>query len=229
MTGSRIFLHGGVARVGSTVLLLVAGVSPVPEPVSITARAAPTVSAAPAAVVAPPVTPAPDPGAGAAARGEVAAERWSWPVGPRHDVLRPFEAPASTYGAGHRGIDLPGEAGSPVRAPAAGVVSFSGVVVDRPVLSIQHAGDLVSSLEPVSGTVHVGDRVSAGQVLGTVATGAHCADRCVHFGVRLHGRYISPLLFLGGIERAVLLPLRAAGPAADMPRGQGQARGWASR
>ncbi|MGY4857179.1 M23 family metallopeptidase [Cryobacterium sp. AP23] len=229
MTGSRIFLHGGVARVGSTVLLLLAGVFPAPEPASTTARAAPTVSAAPAAVVAPPATPAPPPGAGAAARGEAPAERWYWPVGPPHDVLRPFEAPASTYGAGHRGIDLPGRAGSPVRAPSAGVVSFSGVVVDRPVLSIQHAGDLLSSFEPVSGTVRVGDRVSAGQVVGTVATGGHCADRCEHFGVRLHGQYISPLLFLGGIEQAVLLPLDAAGPGAGMPPGQGQARGWASR
>jgi len=140
------------------------------------------------------------------------AALWQWPVGGPQGLQRAFDAPLSRYGTGHRGIDLVASPGAPVRAPADGVVSFSGVVVDRPVLSLQHGEDLVSSFEPVAATVSVGDRVAAGQVIGVVASGAHCAQRCVHFGVRRHGQYISPILFLGGLARAVLLPLPPAGP-----------------
>ncbi len=127
-------------------------------------------------------------------------------------MVGPFEAPASRYAAGHRGIDLVAGEGHPVRSPADGVVTFVGRVVDRPVLSIQHGEDLISSFEPVTATVSEGDRVLAGQVVGIVATGSHCTARCVHFGVRRHGQYISPMLFLGGLARAVLLPLPPTGP-----------------
>jgi len=127
-------------------------------------------------------------------------------------VVRAFEAPADRYSAGHRGIDLVAGEGDPVRAPADGEVTFVGTVVDRPVLSIRHGNDLISSFEPVTATVGEGDRVRAGQVIGIVATGAHCSGQCVHFGVRRHGQYISPVLFLGGVARAVLLPLPPPGP-----------------
>ncbi|MGO4782596.1 M23 family metallopeptidase [Cryobacterium sp. W22_MBD10_FK3] len=143
---------------------------------------------------------------------EAVQSAWSWPVGPPRDLVRPFEAPASRYGAGHRGIDLVAAEGHPVRSPADGVVTFVGTVVDRPVLSIQHGNDLVSSFEPVTATVSEGERVRAGQVIGIVAAGAHCTGRCVHFGVRRHGQYVSPTLFLGGLARAVLLPLPPTGP-----------------
>jgi murein DD-endopeptidase MepM/ murein hydrolase activator NlpD len=164
------------------------------------------------------------------------ADRWVWPVGAPGPPLRPFSAPATPYSSGHRGVDLASAAGAPVRSPADGVVSFAGVVVDRPVLSIQHADDLVSSFEPLTATVGVGDRVRAGQVVGTVGVGAHCSGRCVHLGVRRHGHYVSPLLFFDGVARAVLLPLPAAagaeapaGPAAAAAPVRAQARGWASR
>jgi murein DD-endopeptidase MepM/ murein hydrolase activator NlpD len=140
---------------------------------------------------------APDPGAGA----------WKWPADPPHAVSRPFEAPRTRYAAGHRGIDIATVLGIPVYAPAPGVVAFAGVVVDRPLLSIAHPGDLVSSLEPVQPAVTAGERVSAGQVVGITASGGHCASACLHFGVRLHGQYVSPMLMLASVPRAVLLPM----------------------
>ncbi|GAB3141217.1 M23 family metallopeptidase [Marisediminicola antarctica] len=174
------------------------------------------------ALVALAVSPDGRPAAGAAG----AAPQWLWPVGPPYVVSRPFVAPATTYAAGHRGIDIrvdavtepgPGaELGArgsrEVIAPADGVVHFVGTVVDRPVLSLRHPGGLVSSFEPVDSGLVEGQPVSAGDVVGTVrvdaATPAHCPTPCLHFGVRLHGDYVSPLNFLGGIARSVLLPTR---------------------
>lgn len=136
-----------------------------------------------------------------------AATRWEWPLGGAQAVSRGFVAPPTRYSAGHRGIDLEAAPSDRVHAPAAGVVSFAGSVAGRPVLSIAHPGDLISSFEPVLAGVAEGDVVVAGTVVGNVASGGHCDARCLHFGVRLHGEYVSPLLYLAGVPRAVLLPL----------------------
>ena len=118
-----------------------------------------------------------------------------------------YVAPATEYGPGHRGIDIQAPAGSVVRAPASGVVHFVGFVVDRPLLSIAHPGGVLSSFEPVSATVATGDRVRAGEVIGVLLAG-HCSAPCLHLGARIDGQYINPLLFLGAVPRAVLLPMR---------------------
>jgi len=141
---------------------------------------------------------------------------WVWPVeGPRV-VERPFVAPAEPWSAGHRGVDLGAPAaGVPVRAVMAGVVHFAGVVVDRPVVTVRD-GQLLATVEPVEPIVVAGDPVAAGQVIGTLLPG-HCAAArragpCVHLGVRLAGEYVSPLRYLGGLQRAVLLPVAPSGP-----------------
>ena len=131
---------------------------------------------------------------------------WLWPVAAPHPVVRPFIAPATPYAAGHRGIDIR-TPGTEVLAPASGVVSFAGVVVDRPVLSIRHPGGIVSSYEPVSSDLSAGDAVSRGQPVGTLLPG-HCAALCLHLGVRVDGQYVSPLNYLGEIPRSILLPTR---------------------
>ena len=142
---------------------------------------------------APPVTRAP-------------GERWTWPVAGDRAVIRTFEAPATAYAAGHRGIDLIASEGTAVVAAASGTVSFAGVVVDRPVVSISSPGGLVASIEPVAASVAAGDTVVAGERIGSVATGGHCSSTCAHFGVRLHGQYVNPLALLESLPRAVLLP-----------------------
>lgn len=135
---------------------------------------------------------------------------WVWPVGPPVVVVAPFRAPATPYSAGHRGIDLAAAPGDVVVAPAAGVVRFAGLVAGRGVVSIDHGGGVLSAIEPVAATVTAGTPVAPGEIVGSVASGGHCDGVCVHFGVRVDGEYVSPFLFLGGLPRAVLLPL--AGP-----------------
>ena len=131
---------------------------------------------------------------------------WLWPVDRSRQVTEPFRAPAHAYGAGHRGIDLAAPTGGVVRAPADGVVAFRGVVVDRPLLTIEHEGGLVSTFDPLLSTLLPGDAVKAGDEIGVVATGGHAATETLHLGVRLDGKYINPMLLFGGVARAVLLP-----------------------
>jgi murein DD-endopeptidase MepM/ murein hydrolase activator NlpD len=67
----------------------------------------------------------------------------------------------------------------------------------------------VSSYEPVTGHVTVGEVVQRGEVIGTLgeyAESAHCAQACLHVGVRRGDEYLSPLSLFGEIPAAVLLP-----------------------
>lgn len=152
-----------------------------------------------------------------------------WPIGPGHRVVAPYRAPPTRYAAGHRGVDLAASGGEEVRAVAAGTVVFAGVVVDRPLIVVLHAGGIRSSIEPVRASVSVGDVVTAGQPVGTVAEGGHCGTACLHLGARLGDDYLNPMLLLGTVPRAVLLPVDAParGALADAS-GVGQARGWAA-
>ena len=123
-------------------------------------------------------------------------------------------------GAGARVVlnDLPGAAdgvceeiealgGSAVLAPAAGTVAVAGTVVDRGVVTIVHADGRRSSLEPVNPTVVVGQRVAAGEGVGTLSDGrSHCATACLHWGVRQGLDYLDPLTLLPDGGPVVLLP-----------------------
>ncbi|MGO4299908.1 murein hydrolase activator EnvC family protein [Leifsonia sp. RAF41] len=131
---------------------------------------------------------------------------WAWPLQP--PVLTgAYAAPPTRYAAGHRGIDLQAGPGVVVTAPDDAVIRFSGMVVDRPVVTLDHGGGVLSSYEPVESEAPVGSVVGRGAVVGTVASGGHCDARCLHVGVRVDGEYVSPLLFFSRVEPAILLPL----------------------
>ncbi|MGW4730849.1 murein hydrolase activator EnvC family protein [Streptomyces shenzhenensis] len=156
------------------------------------ARAQPPGPAA-AALPSPAPPPAPPPSAPVPALARV------WPVGTRPVVIRGWEPPATAYGPGHRGVDLGAPPGAPVRAVAAGRVSFAGRVAGRGVVSVELAGtDLRTTYEPVDPSVRTGDEVAAGEVVGRVAaTGSHCAaGTCVHWGLLRGDTYLDPLLLL---------------------------------
>lgn len=151
-----------------------------------------------------------------AAPASAEAPRWQWPLAPPHRVLVPFEAPAHRYGPGHRGVDLEVSAGNAeVRAVEAGTVRFSGMVAGRGVVSVAHADGLISTYEPVHGSLERGAAVEAGTVLGRVEDGAelsHCPEvACLHLGARRGEDYLDPMLLLGVRRPSVLLPW-AGGP-----------------
>jgi len=133
---------------------------------------------------------------------------WSWPLSPKPAVVRPFDPPPEPWLSGHRGVDLQAAAdGVPVTSPADGVVAFVGVVVDRPVITVDHGGGLRSSFEPVRSTLRQGDPVTKGQEIGVLEPG-HCGQLpCVHWGVRRGEEYVDPLAFVMDLRPSVLLPL----------------------
>ena len=118
-------------------------------------------------------------------------------------VTRGFDPPDTPFGSGHRGIDIAVALGSPVRAPAAGTVTFAGPVGGRLFLTIDHGGGLESRYSFLDALVaRRGDAVSsAGRWSRRSGTG-HAGDLVpnLHFAVLLLDAYVDPLDYLGPIE-----------------------------
>jgi len=114
-----------------------------------------------------------------------AASGWAPPLpGAWQRILQPFERPVDRFGQGHRGVDLPARPAQEVLAIGSGVVSFVGDVAGTPAITVDHRV-VRSSYLPVEAVVEVGDRVQAGQVIGTIHPSAqHCPRTCLHLGVR---------------------------------------------
>jgi murein DD-endopeptidase MepM/ murein hydrolase activator NlpD len=149
-----------------------------------------------------------------------AAGLWTWPVtGP---ILRAFDPPDNPFGSGHRGIDIGTAVGTPIVAPAAGVVSFAGKVGGQLFLTIAHGGALQSTASWLTDVlVRKGDAVTAGQVVAHTGWG-HAADPLphLHFSVRLEGVYVDPLDYLAPMDMSALIrlaPLDVAPPRAPTP------------
>jgi murein DD-endopeptidase MepM/ murein hydrolase activator NlpD len=107
-------------------------------------------------------------------------------------VSRSFEAPPCQWCAGHRGITYAVRAGTPVRAAAAGTVTFSGIVVDIRYVVVRHANGLLATYGGLQSTsLSAGDVVGAGAVVGR-------AGGELYFGLRTGpDRYIDPQPLIG--------------------------------
>jgi murein DD-endopeptidase MepM/ murein hydrolase activator NlpD len=133
---------------------------------------------------------------------------FAWPVAPAR-VVRIFDPPPEPWLAGHRGVDLASPPGVPVWSAGVGTVVFAGQVAGRGVVSVDHPGGLRTTYEPVEPAVRAGDRLLAGQTLGTLSAGhPGCpAPACLHWGLRRGDAYLDPLALLGR-GRVRLLPLQ---------------------
>jgi nicotinate-nucleotide adenylyltransferase len=108
-------------------------------------------------------------------------------------VVRPF-APLGPY-AGHWGIDLQAEAGTPVVAVAAGVVTFAGPVAGRLSVTVHHGGGVRTSYSYLSSvSVAGGQAVTAGTTLG--ASGSDNGIEALHLSLRVGQGYVDPLRWL---------------------------------
>ncbi|HSJ45294.1 MAG TPA: peptidoglycan DD-metalloendopeptidase family protein [Euzebyales bacterium] len=121
------------------------------------------------------------------------------PVGGR--VLRHFDPPATPYGPGHRGVDLAGVRGEPVRSALAGTVTFAGHVAGVMWVTVTHDRGLSTTYGGFASSVRIGDAVALGAPLGTVTERAR-----LDWGARRNRGYVDPLRLLGG-WRPVLVPV----------------------
>jgi hypothetical protein len=140
---------------------------------------------------------------------------WQWPLAGPHEVSRGFAPPASRFGAGHRGVDLPAEPGAVVRAAGAGRISYAGLLAGRGVLVVVHGG-LRTTYEPVSSLHPVGTQVAAGEAIGHLEPGhlGCAAAACLHWGLKRGEEYLDPtrLVDRGPVR---LLPVPDAGSSVD--------------
>jgi murein DD-endopeptidase MepM/ murein hydrolase activator NlpD len=158
--------------------------------------------------------------AGAGGRAQAATgprSGWGWPLPPPHHVVQRFDPPARPWLPGQRGVDLEGHTGERVLAAGAGAVSFAGRVAGIGVVSVT-SGDLRTTYEPVRPTVHRGDAVSRGTVIGRlVLAHSQCLPAaCLHWGLLRGSTYLDPMALLG-LAQVRLLPLDPSYAAPPYP------------
>ncbi|HET6954462.1 MAG TPA: peptidoglycan DD-metalloendopeptidase family protein [Acidimicrobiales bacterium] len=124
-------------------------------------------------------------------------------------VIDPFRPPAGPYGAGNRGLEYGTEPGAPVRASAAGTVTFAGPVGGSLHVTVAHPDGVRTSYSFLATvTVVLGQQVVQGDVVG-VAGGPF------HFGARRGDAYFDPASLFSGVTHVELLPLAAPPPGAS--------------
>ena len=147
--------------------------------------------------------------------------RWSWPLSPVPAVVGAFDPPERKWLPGHRGVDLAASPGQPVLSPADGVVTFSGRVVHRGVITVTARSGERISFEPVVDQLPRGRTVRAGEEIAhrdPELSHEPCGS-CLHWGVRKGERYLHPLAFVRRLAPSVLLPPRPGPP--PEPQAQG--------
>jgi peptidoglycan hydrolase-like protein with peptidoglycan-binding domain len=117
--------------------------------------------------------------------------RLVWPVeapvgdrfGPRDDRF-------------HAGVDFPANAGTLVGAAASGYVSWAGWMDGGfgYMVRVVHRGGVVTCYAHLAHvSVDVGQRVSAGELVGLVGATGHASGPHLHFEVRVRGAAVDPL------------------------------------
>lgn len=127
-------------------------------------------------------------------------------------IVDAFRPPATPYGPGNRGLEYDTRPGQEVRATAAGIVAFAGMVGGRLVVTVRHSARLRTTYTGLrSLAVTRGDRVAAGQRLGR-------ALERFHLGAIRDGAYIDPSALFGRAVIHVRLVSRSAAAGVRLRR-----------
>lgn len=107
----------------------------------------------------------------------------------------PFNSGVAEY---HPGIDFKGDYGDPVKCTANGTVEFAGWVNGYGnCVRIQHANSLETLYGHMSKIlVHVGQKVTLGDVVGKVGSTGRSTGTHLHYEVRKNGKPVNPVQFL---------------------------------
>ncbi len=142
---------------------------------------------------------------------------YDWPV-PGAPIA-PFDLREGGYAAGHRGVDLPADAGTPIHPMADGVVVWSGQVAGDAWTSVLHPDGVTTSYGPlqVPAGTPFGAAVTRADVIGRARGDAHGQSGRVHVGARREGRYVDPAGLVAGAPDMVATLVGAGEVRADAP------------
>jgi murein DD-endopeptidase MepM/ murein hydrolase activator NlpD len=98
----------------------------------------------------------------------------------------------------HMGVDICAPAGTPIMAPAEGIVIFADREAEYGrLVSLDHGHGFTTMFGHLKEfQVKAGDRVQAGQVLGTVGTSGNTTGPHLHYEVRIYGQPVNPYSYL---------------------------------
>ena len=122
--------------------------------------------------------------------------RWASPL--RGPITQYFGQRLTRYGI-HRGIDIDGNTGDPVRAAATGTVIAAGWVdpCSGIAVGLDHGSGLSSWYRHLSSVgVRVGRRVSVGSIIGRVGNTGCSLGSHLHFAIRRGDTYLDPLRYV---------------------------------
>ncbi len=107
-------------------------------------------------------------------------------------------SPSSGGTRPHMGIDISAPTGTPVVAPADGIVLSAGREAEYGLrVCVDHGHGFTTMYGHLKEMqVKPGDRVKKGQVLGTVGTTGNTTGPHLHYEVRIHGRPANPFSYL---------------------------------
>ncbi len=125
-----------------------------------------------------------------------------WPVTGRISGLfgsqRIYRGEPGSY---HSGLDIARPTGTPIVAPASGVVTLATSApfsIEGNLLIIDHGQGLNSAFLHLSRIdVREGDRVAQGQTLGAIGSSGRATGAHLHWSIKWHLARLDPLLFVG--------------------------------
>ncbi len=107
-------------------------------------------------------------------------------------------SPFTGHSTMHEGLDIANNIGSPINAPAAGIVTYAGA---RPgygnLITVDHGYGLQTQYGHVSRSyVHVGQKVKRGDRLGAVGNVGRSTGPHLHYEVRVNGIPVDPYYYI---------------------------------
>jgi murein DD-endopeptidase MepM/ murein hydrolase activator NlpD len=107
-------------------------------------------------------------------------------------------SPSSGGTRPHMGIDISAPTGTPIVAPADGIVLSAGREAEYGLRVLVDHGHGFNTMYGHLNEIRVkpGDRVKRGQILGTVGTTGNTTGPHLHYEVRIHGRPTNPFSYL---------------------------------
>ncbi|MDP3330186.1 M23 family metallopeptidase [Parvibaculum sp.] len=106
----------------------------------------------------------------------------------------------------HYGVDVAAPTGTPIRAPAAGIVTLASeeMYFEGGLIFLDHGQGVTSLMMHMSRIdVKAGQRVAQGDVLGAVGGTGRATGPHLHWGLYWRGAWLDPQLLVGPMEEAI--------------------------